>query len=92
MSREVLGNISANVVSLPQSTGKRTPMTLMKRRQSRQEKRLSIMELIRPWGLLHPEDFKHMVASLSEETKSDILEVIGNFHHIDYDSMEYSHE
>ena len=76
MSREVLGNISANVVSLPQSTGKRTPMTLMKRRQSRLEKRLSIMELIRPWGLLHPEDFKHMVASLSEETKSDILEVI----------------
>ena len=76
MSREVLGNISVNVVSLPQSTGKRTPMTLMKRRQSRQEKRLSIMELIRPWGLLHPEDFKHMVASLSEETKSDILEVI----------------
>ena len=76
MSREVLGNISANVVSLPQSTGKRTPMTLMKRRQSRQEKRLSIMELIRPWGILHPEDFKHMVASLSEETKSDILEVI----------------
>lgn len=78
-SREVLGVMDGNIDTLPshsQSKMKRTPITLMKRRQSRQEKRLSILELIRPWGLLHPEDFKHIVESLSEEVKSEILEVI----------------
>jgi hypothetical protein len=47
-----------------------------KRRESMRERRDSLLQLYRPWGLLHPDDFKHMLGLLSNEQKSELMEVI----------------
>lgn len=65
-----------NIIS-KQSKLASTPVADTKnRRQSIKERRDSIMELVRPWGLLHPDDFKQMIDSLSDKLKVEIVETL----------------
>lgn len=65
------------------STAKKTPS---KRDSTHAERRESVFNLIRPWGMLLPDEFMHMVASLSEDQKSEILDTL-----IHIEDKDFSH-